>query len=285
MRDDESNPQSTVLVISDSTGNLARHMLTAVLTQFPPHSISVWYENFVRTSERLKSLMQEAKARKAVVCHAMVFSKLKSRIKKDCAAARLRCYDLTGGLVTFLEQSSRVASSDNVLALHQLDESYRRRIGAMEFTLSHDDGLGLDTLHEADVVLVGVSRTSKTPTSILLAQQGYLAANVSLALGVRPPAQLLAVPKRKIVGLTISPSQLVVIRARRQIAWGMPQTDYGRPDQVEDEVSWCRSLFREHGWSTLDVTDQAVEETAAKVISIIGPANQQSSSMADVMPN
>jgi [pyruvate, water dikinase]-phosphate phosphotransferase / [pyruvate, water dikinase] kinase len=278
-------PAQKVFVLSDSTGNLARHVLTAVLTQFPAESISLRFENFIRDDKRIDNLLIEAREHKAAVCHAMVSDRLKQRIKTRCSAARLRCFDLTGGLVEFLEKATGVTPTGNIEGLHRLDEAYRQRIGAMEFTLSHDDGLGLDTLCEADVVLVGVSRTSKTPTSILLAQQGYRAANVSLARGVEPPAQLFALPSRKVVGLTINPDQLAIIRAHRQAAWGMSQTDYGSPRSVANEVAWCRSIFRERGWPVLDVTDQAVEETAAKVIGLVGPVGRQESSMAEVLPN
>ena len=280
----KKSPRS-IFVLSDSTGNLARHSLTAVLTQFPTDSISLRFENFVRNDNRLDKLLAEAKEQKAAICHAIVSVRIKQRINNVCRRARLKCFDLTGDLVEFLEKVSSQTTNGNVEVLHRLDEAYRRRIGAMEFTLSHDDGLGLETLHEADVVLVGVSRTSKTPTSILLAQQGYLAANVSLARGVAPPAQLLSLPARKVVGLTINPDQLAIIRAHRQTAWGMSQTDYGAPHSVSIELNWSRSLFRERGWTVLDVTDQAVEETAAKVIGLVGPVGCQVSSMAEVLPN
>ena len=266
---------SNVLVLSDSTGNLARHMLTAVLTQFPPGSISVRFECFIRTESQLKTLLSEAKAQKAIVCHAMVSGALKKQIKTICAASRLHCFDMTGGFVQFLEKATKLGTTSDVEALHSMDEAYRRRISAMEFTLNHDDGLGLDTLHQADVVLVGVSRTGKTPTSILLAQQGYQAANVSLAHGVQPPSQLFSLASGKVVGLMIDPDQLALIRARRQAAWGMAQTNYGRPEDVHQEIDWSRALFREHSWPVLDVTDQAVEETAAKVISLVGPVAQR----------
>ena len=278
-------PCSKVFVLSDSTGNLARHALTAVLTQFPPRSISLRFENFVRSEDRVEKLLAEAIQQKAAVCHAIVSDELKHRIKSKCRAARLNCFDLTGGLVQFLEKSACVAPTHNVNVLHCLDEAYHQRIGAMEFTLDHDDGLGLESIHEADVVLVGVSRTSKTPTSILLAQQGYRAANVSLARGVAPPTQIFAIPARKVVGLTIDPDQLAVIRAHRQVAWGMTQTDYGSPRSVNEEVKWCRSLFRERGWPVLDVTDQAVEETAAKVIGLVGPLSPQITAITEIISN
>jgi regulator of PEP synthase PpsR (kinase-PPPase family) len=154
----------------------------------------------------------------------------------------------------------------------------------MEFTLCHDDGLGLETLADADVVLAGVSRTSKTPTSILLAQQGYRAANVSLATGIAPPAELLALPRHKVIGLIMQPAQLALIRERRQTAWRMAATAYSGGESVADELAWCRKLFREQGWAVLDVTDQAVEETAARIAEQVGPPAGPLASGDDVLP-
>jgi regulator of PEP synthase PpsR (kinase-PPPase family) len=260
----------TIHVLSDSTGNLPRHILTALLTQFPPKSIAVRFENFVRTPQQVDKVIDRAARHRGIVCHAIVSAELKQRVSVQSKAANVACFDLTGGIVEFLEKTTGVPTRGDTEALHRMDDAYRRRIGAMEFTLGHDDGLGLDTLHEADVVLVGVSRTSKTPTSILLAQQGYQAANISLAMGVEPPAQLALIPVTKVVGLVIDPSQLAMIRNRRQAAWGMAPTPYGDPANVAREVAWSRTLFQRLGWPILDVTDQAVEETAARVIEMLG---------------
>jgi regulator of PEP synthase PpsR (kinase-PPPase family) len=259
-------------VLSDSTGNLPRHILTALLTQFPPHAMAVRFENFIRTEEQIDAVLERAAQHAGVVFHAIVSPELKQRVTDRCKTAAIPSYDLTGGIVDFLQKTTGVQPRCDTDALHQLDEAYRRRIGAMEFTLGHDDGLGLDTLHEADVVIVGVSRTSKTPTSILLAQQGYQTANISLAMGVEPPRKLLAMPRSKIVGLVIDPAQLAMIRARRQVAWGMTPTTYGDPANVASEVAWSRGLFQRQGWPILDVTDQAVEETAARVVEMLGLA-------------
>jgi regulator of PEP synthase PpsR (kinase-PPPase family) len=287
MRPGSNKSQRTtksVFILSDSTGNLARHVLTAVRTQFPRDSIVERYENFIRNDDRLTRILTEARDAKAAICHAIVSIDLKARIAAFCTEANLPCFDLTGGLVKFLEAATGAKCASDLEVLHQLDEAYRRRIDAMEFTLSHDDGLGLETLNEADVVLAGVSRTSKTPTSILLAQQGYRAANVSLAKGVSPPAALLALPAQRVIALTINPDQLALIRAHRQVAWGMSQTDYGAPASVQAEIAWSRNLFRERGWRVLDVTDQAVEETAAKIASLIGSPAQGLSSIAASLP-
>lgn len=271
-----------IYVLSDSTGNLPRHLLMALLTQFPAGSASVRYETFVRSEARLQEVLANIADRRAIICHAIISPELKRKIAAHCRKKRWPCYDLTGGLVRFLHRATGVEPCSDVTALHPIDEAYRQRIGAMEFTLNHDDGLGTETLAEADIVLAGVSRTGKTPTSILLAQQGYRTANVSLAMGVEVPASLLKMPGNKVIGLSISPSQLALIRARRQAAWQMSQTNYDQPESVADEIAWSRKLFQRQGWATLDVTDQAVEETAARIIELIGPASAAPSSACDL---
>lgn len=248
-------------------------MLSAFQTQFPPEALNVRVEPFVRTLPRLKEILQRARQERAAVCHAMVSHKFKRFIQEYCRSANLKSCDLTGGIVRFLSRVARMEPRCDVQSLHRIDEAYRRRIGALEYTISHDDGLGLDTLHEADAVLVGVSRTSKTPTSIYLAQQGYRIANVSLALGIAPPDQLLALPPEKVVGLYINPEQLILIRHRRQATFGINNTNYGQTDTVEKEIAWTRRLFASRGWKTLDVTDQAIEETAARVLEHVAAAS------------
>jgi [pyruvate, water dikinase]-phosphate phosphotransferase / [pyruvate, water dikinase] kinase len=259
-----------VHVLSDSTGNLARHMIAAFMTQFPPEAFSVSFRAFVRSERELSLALGDVRREPGAVCHAMVSPDMKQRVADFCQAASIPCHDLTGGAVAFLAAATGVPPRSEAKSLHPLDRAYRQRIRAIEYTLGHDDGLGLDTLGEADVVLAGVSRTSKTPTSMMLAQQGFRVANVALALEAPPPPQLLALGKRSVVGLVISPQQLIMIRRRREAAWRMRDTSYGEPDHVAREVAWTRRLFNERGWPVLDVTDQAVEETAARVLQALG---------------
>lgn len=261
-----------VYVLSDSTGNLARHMLGAFLTQFDNEALAVRFETFVRTPERLREVLEQARGDGAAVCHAMVSGEFKKLVDAFCGDAGMPCRDLTGGIVEFLSGVAGRAPLHNVDALHRIDEAYKRRIGALEFTLTHDDGLGLETLHEADVVLTGVSRTSKTPTSIYLAQMGYRVANVSLAMGVEPPRQLLELPAGKVVGLIINPAQLMLIRTHRRHDWQMGEGSYGDPHEIARELAWARRLFTDRGWHTINVTDQAIEETSARVVELAGLA-------------
>lgn len=258
----------TLYVISDSTGNLVRHMVSTFLTQFPAGSVAVRFETFVKDAGRLDAIFAGVGA--AAVCHAVVAEDLKQRIGEHCKRSGIPCHDLTGPAVGFLAGVIGVEPRPDLTALHPIDRAYRRRIDAVEFTLAHDDGLGLETLCDADVVLTGVSRTSKSPTCILLAQQGYRAANVPLAPGVEPPDQLLALPAGRVVGLYVDPRQLAAIRQNREAGWGGTVAGYGDDDAVSNEVKWSRRLFARRGWPSLDITDQAVEETAARVVRLLG---------------
>lgn len=257
-----------VYVLSDSTGNLARHMIGAAMTQFPHGAAHVVLEPFVRTAAKLAAVLEQAAGEEAALCHAVVSSDAKRYINRFCKRRKMPCFDLTGSLTDFLGQVTGAAGSGEVAHLHRMDDAYKRRIEAIEFTLAHDDGLGLETLAGADIVLAGVSRTGKSPTSIYLAQQGYRVANVALAIEVNPPAELLRLPPERVVGLLIDPQQLVMIRARRERSWNMEAGHYGDADHVARELAWARRLYHQHGWKCLNVTDQAIEETAARILEL-----------------
>ena len=260
----------TLYILSDSTGNLARHMLTAFLTQFPPHAFEVRTKTFLQDQTRLSAALDEVQHKPGIVFHALVSADSKGLVVKRCREMGSPCCDLTGEFVSFLARETGLKPCEDHRLLHHVDEVYQRRIRAIEYTLEHDDGLGADTLHEADLVLVGVSRTSKTPTSIYLAQQGYKVANISLAMGSDPPRQLFELPPKKVVGLIIDPSHLVEIRSRRLSEWRMASTSYNDLDEVRREIAWSRQMFTDHNWPILNVTDQAIEETAAKILNVLG---------------
>ncbi len=265
----DGGPPRVLYILSDSTGNLARHMLAAFLTQFPPDAFTVRWKPFLQSSEKIGEALEEIVREGAIVFHAVVTPGVKQRIAAHCQAHGVPACDLTGQFVSFLEEHSGIRASADYTRLHHIDETYHDRIRAMEYTLEHDDGLGLETLAKADVVLAGISRTSKTPTSVYLAQMGYRAANVSLAMGVTPPAELLGMPHTKVVGLVIYPETLAEIRTRRNRGWEMGDTAYNDPAMIAEELTWSRRLFQRQRWAILDVTDWAVEETAARIIEVL----------------
>ncbi|MGA2498494.1 MAG: pyruvate, water dikinase regulatory protein [Tepidisphaeraceae bacterium] len=259
-----------IYLLSDSTGNLARHMLTAFLTQFPPRAFEMRAMTFLNDRARLETALDEISAEPGIVLHALVSAEAKNAVHSRCAAIGAADRDLTGDFVGFLSQQSGIKATEDHRRLHHVDEQYQRRIRALEFALQHDEGLGLDSLDAADIVVAGVSRTSKTPTTMYLAQQGYCVGNVSLSYGVEPPKQLLALSPRKVIGLVIDSEQLVQIRTHRTIQWKISDSRYRDPEVVAREVGWSKSLFIQQGWPVLDVTYQGVEETAQKILDVLG---------------
>jgi [pyruvate, water dikinase]-phosphate phosphotransferase / [pyruvate, water dikinase] kinase len=266
-----ARPPTPLYILSDSTGNLARHMVTTYLTQFPAGTFVTQTKPFLAEPRRMNQAFLEVAQRGGIVLHAVVQPALKADIATRCRQLAVPCYDLTGQAVEFLAGAAGITPLADEDRLHQVDHVYCGRINAMSFTLEHDDGLGLETLAEADIVLAGVSRTGKTPTSMYLALLGFRVANVSVAMGAPVPEQLLKLPPGKVVGLTIDPSRLVEIRNRRHAAWRMNQTQYNDPRAVAEELQWCRQLFtRQLRCAVLEVTDQAIEETAARVLDLLG---------------
>lgn len=257
-------------VVSDSTGNLAGHILAALLTQFPRDAFHVELHSFVRTRRQIDKVLRQVAARPGMVFHSVLDPEKKRAIADACRKLRIATCDLTGSFVEFIAQHSGLTPERSYQRLHHVDETYQRRISALEFTLAHDDALGLETLDQADIVLVGVSRTSKTPTSIYLAQQGFRVANVALAIELAPPRELLELRDRKVVGLVIEPRSLAEIRVRRQRAWRMGPTSYTDLREVTRELEWSRRLYEKQRWPILDVTNQAVEETAARIVHALG---------------
>lgn len=240
-----------------------------MLTQFPPESFKTRFWTFLRTEETVGEALAGIREEGGLILHAIVSAAAKEKIAEFCRVHRIPCKDLTGGFVEFLAENSGLIPSADWRDLHKVDEAYQRRIQAVEFALQHDDGLGLDSISEADVVLVGISRTGKTPTSVYLSQLGYRAANVSLAIGIDPPAQLLSLPKGKVVALVIDSTRLTEIRRRRRTDMGMGSSSYDASESVQEELAWSRKLFGRQGWPVLDVTNSAIEETAGRILDLL----------------
>ena len=258
-------------LLSDATGNLPRHMVTTLLTQFPEGAFELRVHRFLGGSEGLDEAIEAVTREGHLAFHALVDPQAKKRVERACEEAGVPARDLTGPFVRFLEAQTGIRAEHDLARLHPLDETYHRRIEAVEFTLAHDDGQGTHDLSRADIVLAGVSRTSKTPTSVFLAQQGWRVANVPLTPPVQPPEALLALPRGRVAGLVIDADRLLEIRTQRWSALGsVGRSDYADPEKVERELQWSRRLFRERGWAIIDVTNRAVEETAARVLEHLG---------------
>lgn len=257
-----------ILIISDATGTTAERVVRAVLHQFerPVARLRIWPH--VRTVEDVNLVMGEAQLTGSLVVHTLVNQELRSYVDAVAWHLGVEAVDLLGpmldAMTSFLHASPREQPGVPI----QLDEDYFRRIEAVEFSVKADDGRNPDGLDRADIVLVGVSRTSKTPVSAYLANQGYKVANVPLVHGIDPPAILERLPAGRVFALTIDPEKLIEVR-RRRLAWmGRDGDDegYADHDYVFTEIRWALDLFRRRGWPILDVTRTAVEETAAEIL-------------------
>ena len=205
-----------------------------------------------------------------MVIHTVVDRELRVELEAGCRALETPCLAALDPLTAALGRYLGAQLSTRIGAQHALDAEYFERIEALNYAIGHDDGQGGKDLEASDVVLVGVSRTSKTPTSIYLAHRGVRAANVPLAPGVPPPDALFNLKKPLVVGLLVSPERLLQIRRNRLLALNENRgTNYVDPEAVREEIIAARRMFERHGWPVIDVTRRSVEETAAAVINLL----------------
>lgn len=260
-----------VFVVSDGTGGTAEQVLSAALTQFATADVAVERRSGVRTKEQVRQVVAEAARVEGFIVHTLVSDDLREVMLRSGRRHNVETIDLMGPLLARLSQQLAVSPAEKPGLFHQLDEEYYRRTEAMEFALRHDDGLRAHELPQAEIVLVGVSRTSKTPLSVYLALRGRFVANVPIVLRAKPPAALFDMPPGHVFGLTIDPLRLAELRRVRQEHLGGATGDYADPDYVRREVAYALSIFRsQHSWTIVDVTDKPIEESAAEILALMG---------------
>ena len=256
------------MVISDATGETAERMVRAAIMQFSDTPVSVNVYSRVRLESEVEKIIERASEIHALLVFTVVNPDERQLIMRLLERHKVEWVDLMGALMGKLEGYLSSTAEGIPGLLHKIGEDYFRRIEAVEFAVKNDDGAEPRNLPKADLVLVGISRTSKTPLSTYLAQKGLKVANVPLVLGVDPPEELASVDERKVYGLIIRPDALVRIRQARLSHLGMPQdTSYGSRNHVQDEISYARGIFRTHpNWPVIDVTNKAIEETASDIL-------------------
>jgi hypothetical protein len=256
--------------VSDSTGETLNAMAKAVCARFDDVLPIEHIYALVRSRRQLDRVLREIEGAPGMVLHTIVDKDLRSALEEGCRALEMPCVAALDPLVASMARYLGAAISQRVGAQHALDTEYFKRIEALDYAIAHDDGQGFGDLESADVVLVGVSRTSKTPTCIYLAHRGVRAANVPLVPTSEPPKQLFEVKRPLIVGLTLSPDRLIQIRRNRLLTLREDRaTDYTETDAVRDETVRARRMFEKYGWPTIDVTRRSIEETAAAVINLL----------------
>lgn len=257
-------------LVSDATGETLNAIAKAALAQFDGVSVRDHSYALVRSPRQLERAIDHIRALPGLVFFTLVNPDLRRDLVTECARLAIPSLDLMQGPVEKMRQFLGASETHRPGGQHELDQRYLERIEALNFAIQHDDGQALEILEEAEIILVGASRTSKTPTCIYLAIRGVRAANVPIVPGVAPPAALLTTTKPLIVGLWASPDRLVQVRRNRLMTLGESRdTSYVDLEEVRAEVAATRLLFEKYDWPAIDVSRRSVEETAAAVLNLL----------------
>lgn len=254
-------------LVSDSTGETVSSVARAATVQFDDIEPREHIWSLVRTKGQLEKVIAGIKANPGVVMYTLVDKDLRDKLKAECLKLGVPCIPVLAQIIAELTTYLGIESSQLPGRQHELDEKYFSRVDAVNYTLSHDDGQMTWELQEADIIIVGVSRTSKSPTCVYLAHRGFKAANIPFVSGCPLPPDLDKLTKPLIVGLTISTDRLIQIRkSRLQSLKQEEDTNYVDLEKVEAEILESRKLYAKHKWPVIDVTRRSVEETAAQII-------------------
>ena len=268
-------------LISDSTGETVTTVARAAVSQFEDvESIEhIWF--FVRSATQLENILDIIQDHPGLVVYTLISPELRHRLQERCRQLNQPCVPVLDSVMNALTELVGTAGRPVVGRQHEMDEDYFSRIEAMDFAMRHDDGLCAEELEKADIVLTGVSRTSKTPTCVYLANRGVRAANVPLVPSGQQASVLEQLKKPLIVGLTINPEQLAQIRLNRQKMLGQEANlggDYADLERIKEEVISARRMFARNEWPEIDVTKRSVEETAATIYQLYQARQRQRSS-------
>jgi [pyruvate, water dikinase]-phosphate phosphotransferase / [pyruvate, water dikinase] kinase len=254
-------------LVSDSTGETLIAVSRAATTQYQGVASIEHVYPLVRTQEQLDRVISEVESAPGLVLMTLVDQELSDRLETYCKANGCPCLSVLSPVHAMLQSYLGAVSTPRAGAQHMLNAEYFRRIDALNFTMIHDDGQHAEELEDADVVLVGISRTSKTPTSIYLANRGIKTANIPLVPGVPHPPQLEMLVKPLVVGLVASADRIVQIRQNRLLSLNAStDSDYVDKSLVADEMANARRLFSRHDWPVIDVTRRSIEEASATII-------------------
>jgi len=266
--DPPSERWAEIFVVSDGTGETAADTVRAAMLQFHSRWRMRKYGD-VRSAAQARVVIQEAAEADALVVFTLVNRDAAQALRDHGARQGVPTVDLLGPLIANIAEHLHLEPRLEPGLLHGFSDEYFKRIEAVEFAVRHDDGANLHTLHQADLVLVGPSRTSKTPLSMYLAQRGLKTGNVPVVPGLEPPRELLELARRKVFGLLADAERLVTIRRARVRGLGAGSSfDYAEPEAVERELAAARRLFLQRGWRVIDITGRAVEETASRILEL-----------------
>lgn len=260
-----------VYVISDSLGETGALVIRAAISQFKTENYEIKRYPYVNDVEKLKEILDEASSSEnSVVVYTLVDKILVEFIQDYIKNTRLSVIDLMSPIIDVLSKKLGSEPSREPGVIRKLDEAYFKRVAAIEFAVKYDDGKDPRGFAKADIVLVGISRTSKTPLSMYLANKNIKVANIPLVIEVEPPKELFEIPAKKIIGLTNSPEKLNAIREERLKALGLPNgSNYASLERILDELDFSEKIMKRIGCPVINVASKAIEETAEIVLSLL----------------
>jgi len=268
----QSQPHKHIIyMVSDATGSTGRRVVDAALAQFSGAEVVVEQIGGVHEADEVRQVVKQAAGAGGTIVYTMVVPELRQVMLDEGRRWHVVTIDLMGPLLARLSESLELAPLARPGLLRQIDQSYLQRLEAIDYTVRHDDGRNPDDLPQADLVIVGVSRTGKTPLSIFLAYRGWKVANVPIIKDLDPPPALSEVDRNRIIAVTIHPLRLAELRQSRvnRLAKGVP-LDYARTEHIRHELDWAELIVRRERWPVVDVTNKSIEESAAEIVSLHG---------------
>jgi regulator of PEP synthase PpsR (kinase-PPPase family) len=260
-----------IIVVSDGTGETATQMAKAAMVQFGDRNVYFTRYKNVRNEAQIDAICDSAATTQDLMIYTIVSPTLRAFLLNKAREKSIPCVDLLGPLLVGLASYFGYQPKSIAGLLHDVNESYFERIAAMEYTIAHDDGRDLTGLEKADVLILGISRTSKTPLSMYLSHQGWKVANIPLIHGFEAPKEIFDIDQRRVVGLTIDPQDLATIRRARLLRLGQNHGgEYADLEKVNEEIESANQLFkRNRRWPIFNVTGKALEETASEIIKVM----------------
>jgi regulator of PEP synthase PpsR (kinase-PPPase family) len=265
-----------IFVVSDGTGRTAERILRAALAQFPGAEVEIVVRSNVRTMDRVRQVVAEAAAAKGFIVHTIVTRAVREAMIRTGREHNVERIDLMGPLLARLSEALATSPAERPGIFSRLNKSYFRRIETMDFAFRHDDGQRLEDIRKAEIVLLGVSRTFKTPLSIYLAFKGWFVANVPIVMNQAPPAVLDKLPPNRVFCLDTNARELAELRrARYDYLKGAAGLPYADPEYIRIELMQARKLYAQHpGWSVVNVTNKPIEEIATEILTVRGPTGK-----------
>ncbi len=262
---------NTIFVVSDGTGRTASQALHAALAQFPGAAVEIIVRAKVRTKARAQEVVCEAARAGGFIVHTIVTDAIREAMVNFGRENNVESIDLMGPLIVRLTETLAVSPSEKPGLFTQLNKSYFRRIETMEFAIKHDDGQRLEDIRKAEIVLLGVSRTFKTPLSIYLAFKGWFVANVPITMDYEPPAVLSKLAPGKVFCLDTNARQLADLRRTRSDYLQGGAGEYADQEHVRLELMHARRFYHDHpGWAVITVTNKPIEELATEIVAVLG---------------